>query len=111
MQARFARSGLIERELFQSAPQFPRSGGPFGKDAVGGLADKNVSATEPRNELSIAFFCEIEFRHARFVAIAQAIEAALETIHALGITRRILRAMIAVVPVQDIEAAIGPNFQ
>ena len=68
-----------------------------------GLASRRI-------KIVVGFARQVEPGGARRIAVADAVEPALEAIDARGIAVGVLIAVIAVVPVEDVEAAVGADF-
>src|SRR6185369_12369354 len=84
------------------------SGQPLRQNPLRRLPKINIPAGETGDQLSVGFSGEIHLRSARRVLIAQPVEPTFETVDAFRIARGILRAMIAIVPIQNVEASIRP---
>src|SRR2546429_181668 len=93
----------FEGEFLALNAQFTRCAPlPLRQNSLSSFAEINVPARQPRDQLVVDFIRQINLWGARRVLVAQTIEPPFESIHTLGITRSILRAMITVVPVQDV---------
>ena len=68
-----------------------------------GLASRSISCV-------VALARQVERRRARRVLVAHAVEPALEPVDARGVAVGVLIAVIAVVPVEDVEAAVGAGL-
>ena len=104
----FAVELLVEHEGFEL-----RSGGgrgAFGKEPLGEVAIENVGAAKPFDQLLVGFPSEIELGRAGRAFVADAVEASLQAVDALRIAIGVLIAVVAVVPVEDIQAAVGARL-
>ncbi|PYJ97214.1 MAG: hypothetical protein DME23_16655, partial [Verrucomicrobia bacterium] len=59
----------------------------------------------------VALIRKIDLRRSRRGLVAQSIEPTFEPIHTLRIARGILRAMIAIIPVEDVKTSVRPYLQ
>ena len=83
----------------------------LGQQSLGGFAEEEVPAAEPRNQLVVALRRQIDRRHVRRLAVSQSVEPPAEPVDAGRVADGVLRAVVAVVPVQHVEAAIRSEFQ
>ena len=65
---------------------------------------------QPLNQLVVAFLAEIESAGGRGVLVANAVKSAAVAIDALRVAVGVLVAVITVVPVEDLQAAIGADL-
>ena len=84
---------------------------PLGQHALGRLAEENVRAAQERGELRIVLGIQVESGLFGGIAVVEPVDAALETVHAGGIADRILRTVISIVPVENIEAAVRAHLE
>ena len=106
LQFRAVRSSSAQRRCDAAHSRQPLRQNPLRR-----FAEINVPAGQPRDQLVVALTRQIDLRRARRVLVAQPIEPPLEPVHALRIARGVLRAMIAIVPVEHVETPIRPDLQ
>ena len=108
--AGFVRRRVVEHQFFQHWPRrrilrFVS----LGQHSRCRLAEIDIPAMQPLDELLIGLFRQIKNSSRRRVLVPQPIEPAVGSIDAVRIAARILIAMILVVPIENIEAAVGPD--
>jgi hypothetical protein len=112
VQSTRTRSARMQRHFLQRFLQRHVSAmQTFVQISLRALPEKNVVARQTRDQLVIRLFCQIKFWRARRVLVADAIEATFQAIDALRIAGGVLRAMIAVIPIEDIHGAVGADFE
>src|SRR5207249_1992335 len=82
----------------------------FREQSLGGLAEIEIWAGEPSQQLFSAFTVEVEAWGARRIPVAHPIEPSTQPIDPLGIAVGVLVAVITIVPVEDVEAAVGTKL-
>jgi hypothetical protein len=75
------------------------------------LAEEEVVAPEPPDELRVVLGTEVERGNRRRVGRPQAVQPPLCAVDALRVACRVLRAVVTVVPVEHVEAAVGTHLQ
>src|SRR6478736_4556567 len=74
------------------------------------IAHRTITARQPLKQPLVTLPCQIKLPRSRRVFVADAVEAAFEAVEAGGVAVGVLVAVVAVVPVEDVEAAVGAGF-
>src|SRR5208282_189190 len=82
----------------------------FGQQPLGRVAEVNIGTVQPLDELVRAFTGKVELPGRGCVLVTDAVEPAALAVDAGGIAIGVLVAVIAVVPVEDIKATVGPRL-
>ena len=82
----------------------------LGEEPLGDVAVVDIRAAEEADQLVVIGLREIEAEPPGRLSVTNAVEAALQTIDAGGVAVRVLVAVVAVVPVEDVQAAVGTRF-
>ena len=102
--------GVLSSRTSDSRLARDRRRASFGQNTLGDFAIVNVGATKQLQQLVIARPCQVEAGTSRRPVVADAVEPSLEPIDAGRIAVRVLIAVISVVPVEDVQAPVGPGF-
>ena len=105
-----AGAGLDDVFKFGGEGRVIAGGEAFGQQSLGGIAAEAVAVSEHVCELFVGGFAEIEDAGTWSVFVADAVEASAEAVDTGGIAVGVLVAVIAIVPIEDAEAAIGAGF-
>ena len=108
MHACLARALGIENQFLQLAPRLPRG---FARTAAAapGRGRRYSGCANARSVVHRVSFARSNFG-ARRVLVANAVEPAAQAVDAVGIAVGVLVAVIAVVPVEDVQAAVRPRL-
>ncbi len=104
----FPRGLFVEHERLR--PGTGLGMGPLDQQPLRDIAEIDVGTLEPLNQLRIGLLGQVESRSTRPVLVANAVEPPLEAIDALRIASGVLIAVVAIVPVENVEAAIGAGL-
>src|SRR5260370_22524244 len=99
---------LTKDDSFELRPQ--GRGGPLNQEALRGFAEVDVRTVQPFDQLVVAFLVEVEFARTRRVLVPNAVEAAAFTVDSRRVPIGVLVTVVAVVPVEDVQAALGSHL-
>src|SRR6516162_24977 len=97
-----------KHQFFQAGAQGRRMA--FAQEPLGRFPEKQVRVGQALDELVIAFPAKIKEPGRRRVLVADAVEPAALPVNTGRVPGSVLRAVVAVVPVQDVKAAIGAEL-
>ena len=103
-----SRDRVVEGHLLQARPA--RSVVPLAEEALGLVAIVDVGALEESDQLGVGAFRQVEPEDAGRLAVADPVEPPLEAVDPGGVPVGVLIAVVAVVPVEDVERAVGPGL-
>ena len=104
------RAAALSSRTSASSLLADRGRGPFGQQPLGDVAVVDVRAAQELDQLVVARLGQVEPGPPRRLLVPHAVEPALEPVDAGGVAVGVLVAVIAVVPVEDVEAAVGPGL-
>src|SRR5687768_4321353 len=119
MKPLFSRRGIVQHQGPQRAVQpggfgaegrgwrrIPRQRHALDEEALRRLAKEHVRAGESRYELVIGLAAQVHVAGPARLPIGEAVEPPLQAVYPRWIARGILRAVVAVVPIQNIKAPV-----
>src|SRR5439155_1308331 len=99
---RYTRNGSTPSSFFGAVA--------LAQHALGEIAEQHVGAVQALDELVVGLLRQIKAGGVRGVLVADAVEAAAVAIDALGVAVGVLVAVVAVVPVEEVQAAVRPGL-
>ena len=84
--------------------------GPFGQQTLREVAEKHIRAVQAFDELRRRFLRQVERRGPWSVFVAHVVQPAASPIDAGRIAISVLIAMVPIVPIENVQAAVGSRF-